>query len=157
MKKTEIERKFLVYKEQWLTLTKPPGTRYIQGYLSIDDDKVVRVRVAGDKGFLTIKGKSETFSHPEFEYEIPPDEAGAMIRLFTTSCIEKMRTRIPVGEHVWEVDEFQGENSGLLMAEIELGDPEEYFEKPAWVGEEVTGDQRYYNAYLSLHPFRTWQ
>lgn len=157
MKNTEIERKFLVNKEQWFALTKTPGIRYIQGYLSIDSDKVVRVRIAGDKGFLTIKGKSDTFSHPEFEYEIPAEEAGDMIRLFTTSRIEKVRTRIPFGEHVWEVDEFQGENSGLLMAEIELEDPEELFEKPLWLCEEVTGDQRYYNAYLSVHPYRTWQ
>jgi adenylate cyclase len=157
MKNLEIERKFLVDKAKWSKLAKPGGTGYIQGYLSIDDDKVVRVRVAGDKGFLTIKGKSKTFSHPEFEYAIPVDDAQELIRLYTTTRVEKVRTRIPAGNHVWEVDEFQGENEGLLMAEIELESTDDVFEQPDWLGKEVTGDKRYYNAWLSLHPFQKWQ
>ncbi|MDP1621795.1 MAG: CYTH domain-containing protein [Bacteroidales bacterium] len=157
MKHMEIERKFLVDREKWASISKPPGINYIQGYLSIDEDKVVRVRVAGDKGFLTIKGKSDTFSHPEYEYPIPPDDARELIQHYSVSRVEKVRTRIGEGKHVWEVDEFRGENEGLLMAEIELENADDVFEKPVWLGEEVTDDKRYYNAWLSLHPFRTWQ
>ena len=156
MKNIETECKFLVDQKKWSELVKPAGTSYIQGYLSIDDDKVVRVRVAGDKGYITIKGKSETFSHPEFEYAIPTEDAEELVRLYATSRVEKVRTLIPAGDHVWEVDEFQGENEGLLMAEIELESTGDIFEKPDWLGEEVTGDKRYYNAWLSLHPFQNW-
>lgn len=157
MDNVEIERKFLVNKERWSQLDKPAGIPYIQGYLSIDTDKVVRVRVAGDKGFLTIKGKSETFSRPEFEYGIPVSEALEMLRLFTTEQVEKTRTRIAAGNGlVWEVDEFQGANRGLIVAEIELENQDDPFEIPAWVGEEVTMDRRYYNAFLSLHPYTSW-
>jgi len=154
MKNLEIERKYLVDHEEWLLTAKPPGISYIQGYLSIDDDKIIRVRVAGDKGFLTIKGKSETFSHPEFEYPIPADEARDLLRLFTTTLVEKVRFRIPAGKLVWEVDEFHGANEGLILAEIELNSEDDLFEKPAWVGDEVTADECYYNAYLSLNPYK---
>ena len=156
MKNMEIERKFLVQKEKWLVVSKQAGILYIQGYLSIDDDKVIRVRVAGERGFLTIKGKSETFSHPEFEYEIPVDDARELLKQYTKNRVEKVRTRIPAGNYVWEVDEFLGENEGLLMAEIELEIPEDIFEKPAWLGEEVTGDARYYNSYLAGKPYGRW-
>jgi len=157
MKNLEIERKFLVDRKKWSLLAKPPGTEYLQGYLSIDEEKVVRVRVAGDKGFLTIKGKSETFSHPEFEYEIPVDDATELITQYTVSRVEKTRTRIPAGKHVWEVDEFHGENEGLLMAEIELESPDDQFNMPEWLGKEVTSDHRYHNSFLSINPYRTWQ
>jgi CYTH domain-containing protein len=157
MKHLEIERKFLVDKEKWSFTAKPDGVSYIQGYLSIDEDKLVRVRVAGNQGYLTIKGKSATLSHPEFEYSIPVDEAKELIVQFTSTRVEKVRTRIQNGTHLWEVDEFKAENEGLLMAEIELGSPEEAFEMPDWLGEEVTGDDRYYNAWLSLHPYKTWK
>lgn len=153
----EIERKFLVRRDEWTKLARPAGITYIQGYLSIDDEKVVRVRVAGEKGFITIKGKSSTISHPEFEYEIPVADAKELLAKYTPNRIEKVRTRIPAGKHVWEVDEFHGENEGLLMAEIELESPEELFEKPTWLGEEVTDDKRYYNSWLSCHPFGTWR
>ncbi len=156
MKNLEIERKFLVDKAKWSAVSKPEGISYLQGYLSIDDDKVIRARVAGTKGYLTIKGKSETFSHPEYEYEISADDALELIQKYTTSRVEKTRTRIAAENQVWEVDEFLGENNGLVMAEIELESAEETFEKPAWLGEEVTGDKRYYNAWLSLNPFNTW-
>lgn len=156
MKNLEIERKFLVDKEKWQEISKPQGVSFIQGYLSIDENKSVRVRVAGNKGFLTIKGRSETFSHPEYEYSIPAEEARELIEEFAGNRIEKTRTRIRAGAHVWEVDEFHGENEGLLMAEIELQSPEEHFERPGWLGEEVTGDGRYYNAWLSMNPFSAW-
>ena len=157
MKHLEIERKFLVDKNKWELTAKPAGVSYSQGYLSIDDNKIVRVRVAGDQGFITIKGRSETFSHPEFEYTIPVDDARELILKYTTTRIEKTRTKIPAGNHIWEVDEFHEENEGLLMAEIELENPEDQFEMPTWLGLEVTYDKRYYNAFLSLHPFRSWQ
>jgi adenylate cyclase len=157
MKNLEIERKFLVDKQKWAMLAKPAGLSYIQGYLSMDEDKVIRVRIAGDHGFLTIKGNSKTFSHPEYEYEIPREDASDMIGQFTPSVVEKVRVRIRSGNHVWEVDEFHGANEGLLMAEIELESMGEAFEKPDWLGEEVTGDKRYYNAWLSVHPFTTWK
>ena len=153
MKNVETERKFLVDHEKWASLEKPPGISYIQGYLCIDSDKVVRVRVAGEKGFLTIKGKPATISRPEYEYAIPAEEAREMLQLFTTVQVEKVRTRIPSGVHVWEVDEFHGANEGLIVAEIELENADDLFDKPAWLGKEVTGDKRYYNAWLSLHPF----
>ena len=156
MKNLEIERKFLVDKQKWSNLAKPAGTSYIQGYLSIDEEKIVRVRVAGEHGFLTIKGKSETFSHPEYEYAIPVDDAREMLRLFTSNLVEKIRTCIPAGQHVWEVDEFKNENEGLIVAEIELENPEDVFEIPEWLGEEVTYDKRYYNAYLSVNPYVKW-
>ena len=156
MKNCEIEHKFLVHKEKWFALEKPEGTEYLQGYLSIDPDKVVRVRVSGEKGFLTIKGKSETPAHPEFEYTIPVEDARALLELFTTTRVEKTRTRIISGDHSWDVDEFHGENEGLIVAEIELESEAEHFDLPEWVGEEVTADRRYYNAYLSLHPYRSW-
>jgi CYTH domain-containing protein len=157
MHNTEIERKFLVDRDAWSLLVKPEGTAYVQGYLSIDAYKVVRVRLAGNKGFITIKGKSETISRPEYEYEIPQEDAVELLGQFTAANIEKVRTRIPVGAHVWEVDEFHGENEGLLLAEIELENQEDHFDLPAWAGKEVTGDMRYYNSYLSLHPFVTWK
>ncbi|MCX6269189.1 MAG: CYTH domain-containing protein [Bacteroidetes bacterium] len=157
MKNLEIERKFLVDKDKWSITSKPDGTSYIQGYLSIDDEKTVRVRVAGNSGFLTIKGKSETICHPEYEYAIPADDALELIRRYALSAVEKVRTRISFKNHVWEVDEFHGNNEGLLMAEIELESPEEVFEKPEWLREEVTGDPRYYNSRLSLNPFTQWK
>jgi len=156
MLNVEIERKFLVDREKWSSIAKPQGVAYIQGYLGIDEKKVVRARIAGNKGFLTIKGKSDTISRPEYEYEIPADDARELIDAYTTARVEKIRTRIPAGTHTWEVDEFMGDNEGLLMAEIELNSPDDEFEMPDWVSEEVTGDRRYYNSYLSLSPYRTW-
>jgi CYTH domain-containing protein len=157
MKNLETERKFLVDKTKWLLQQKPEGTVYAQGYLVTDEKKAVRVRVAGNEGYLTIKGRSETISRPEYEYAIPGSEALDLLRLFAGPVVEKTRTRIPAGKHVWEVDEFHGSNEGLLLAEIELEDPEETFEKPGWLGEEVTGDPRYYNTFLSENPYGTWK
>lgn len=156
VKNLEIERKFLVNKGVWNALEKPMGVRYLQGYLCIDSEKTIRVRLAGDCGFLTIKGRSDTFSHPEFEYSVPRDEAAELILKFTPHPVEKLRYRIPAGEHVFEVDEFHGKNGGLIIAEIELNSPDESFEKPSWLAEEVTAEERYYNANLSLHPYEEW-
>lgn len=156
MRNLEIERKYLVDKKQWTNLEKPPGDLYVQGYLSIDDAKVIRVRVAKGCGFLTIKGRSETFSHPEYEYEIPLPDAQDLIKAYTDTIIQKRRHRVSVGDHLWEVDVFERENEGLIIAEIELNDPCESFELPTWLGEEVTSDKRYYNAYLALNPFSKW-
>jgi len=139
-----------------MNAVRPEGVRYIQGYLCIDETKVIRVRVAGELGFLTIKGGKGLLSHPEFEYGIPREEAMELIRQFAKNTVEKVRTRISHKGHLWEVDDFMGENEGLLIAEIELESPDEAFENPAWLGEEVTGDKRYYNSWLSLNPFRSW-
>ena len=114
------------------------------------------MRGAGDKGFLTIKGASATISHPEFEYSIPVEDAARLIILFSKTQVKKIRRKIPLGGHIWEVDEFLGENEGLLLAEIEINHPDEDFEKPGWLGTEVTGDARYYNAYLSVNPWLRW-
>ncbi len=156
MSHLEIERKFLVDNVKWTRFHKPEGIQYRQGYLSIDREKVIRVRVAGEKGFITIKGRSETFVHSEYEYEIPQADATELMRVYTKNIITKTRFRIPEGNHTWEVDVFDGSNTGLIIAEIELTTPDEKFEIPGWAGSEVTSDERYYNAYLSEHPFTEW-
>jgi len=150
----EIERKFLVRKPLWSPAV--PGTRYRQGYLSLDPQRTVRVRLAGDQGFLTIKGASTRGARAEYEYPIPAPEAEALLELCHRPLIEKLRYRVMMGGHLWEVDEFFGDNAGLLLAEVELTNIEEAVELPEWVGEEVTDDPRYYNAALSQHPFSAW-
>lgn len=154
----EIERKFLVkssdFKEQAFA-----QNQIAQGYLSSLAERTVRVRIKGKKGFLTIKGIGHNggMSRFEWENEIPLDEAQELLKLCEKGKIEKTRFEIKVGKHVFEVDEFYGENEGLIMAEIELESETESFEKPDWLGEEVTNDERYYNAYLSKKPFKTWE
>lgn len=154
----EIERKFLVkssdFKEQAFT-----QNQIAQGYLSSLPERTVRVRIKGKKGFLTIKGIGQQggMSRFEWENEIPLDEAHELLKLCEKGKIEKTRFEIKVGKHVFEVDEFYGENEGLVMAEIELESETEFFEKPNWLGDEVTNDERYYNAYLSKNPFKTWE
>jgi len=151
----EIERKFLVRKELWT----PPasGTRFRQGYLCLDPERTVRVRLAGETGYLTIKGRTQNGARAEFEYPIPPQEARDLLdRLCLRPLIEKVRYRIKVDTHLWEVDKFFGENDGLLLAEVELSDFAEKVELPNWVGREVTDDPRYYNASLIRQPFRGW-
>ncbi len=151
----EIERKFLVADDRWREHAS--GTRYRQGFLSTDPDRVVRVRVAGSKATLTIKGRTIGARRPEFEYPLPLDDAE---ELLDTMCmrplIEKVRYTLVVGAHTWEVDVFEGENDGLVVAEVELGTEDEAFEKPQWVGAEVTDDPRYFNANLIAKPFRRW-
>lgn len=152
---TEIERKFLVTSDAYKRGAE--GVRYRQNYLSRNEMGVVRVRIAGDKGFLTIKGRSVGISRSEFEYEIPLADANAMLdNLCVLPGIEKVRYRVPMGDLVWEVDEFGGENEGLIVAEIELPDENTRFEKPEWVGEEVSDDARYFNSNLLSYPYKKW-
>ncbi|MEM9137298.1 MAG: CYTH domain-containing protein [Cyanobacteria bacterium P01_F01_bin.42] len=152
----EIERKFLVSQDQWREGA--TGSFYCQGYLVHDPQVTLRVRVVGDRGLLTIKGKVENLSRPVFEYEIPLSDAREMLQLWCgDQLIEKNRYRIPVGDLVWEVDEFLGVNQGLVLAEVELTSPDQSISLPEWIGPEVSGDIRYYNSYLVKHPYRTWQ
>ncbi|GAB6054174.1 CYTH domain-containing protein [Magnetospira thiophila] len=152
---TEIERKFLISNEGWRALAE--GVLYRQGYLSTDKERTVRVRTVGSKGFLTIKGITVGMSRTEFEYEIPVDEANAMLdALCQQPIIEKRRYKIPLDGLVWEVDEFSGVNAGLIVAEVELDSEDQQFTKPDWIGTEVSGDFRYYNANLIAAPFSTW-
>lgn len=151
----EIERKFLVKNEDFKKLAK--GTMYRQGYLNSAKERTVRIRTVGDKAFLTIKGITVGATRVEYEYEIAFDECDAMLDdLAEKPIIEKKRYKVPMGEFVWEIDEFFGENKGLTVAEIELKSEDQKFDKPAWVGEEVTGDPRYFNSNLIKHPFTKW-
>jgi adenylate cyclase len=151
----EIERKFLVAGEAWRETAE--GTRYRQGFLSTEPERTVRVRVAESRASITVKGKNVGARRTEFEYEIPVAEAEQMLdTLCKRPLIEKVRYTVAVGPHVWEVDIFEGDNAGLKVAEIELGSEDEAFEKPEWVGEEVTDDPRYFNSNLVANPYRTW-
>lgn len=151
----EIERKFLV-KGEFKTLA-CRTVHLVQGYLSSVPDRTVRIRVSNDQGFITIKGKSSTdgLSRYEWEKEIPVDEAWELLTLCESGIIDKTRYFIPAGNHLFEVDEFHGENEGLVLAEVELASVQEEITIPDWLGEEVTGNPRYYNATLSRHPYRT--
>ena len=152
---TEIERKFLVKGDAWKSLGQP--LRYLQGYICREKGTIVRVRLVGKKGYLTIKGATSGISRQEFEYEIPPDDAREMLdKLCDKPLIEKYRRKIPVGNLVWEVDEFLGDNEGLIIAEVELEHEQQHVELPDWIDREVTGDKRYYNAYLVKHPYKSW-
>lgn len=151
----EIERKFLLKNDDWRIGAE--GKRYRQGYLSTEAQRTVRVRTVSARGFLTIKGEPVGAARVEFEYPIPPEDANEMLdSLCQRPIIEKVRFRIPHGSHTWEVDEFEGENAGLLIAEVELESENETLDIPDWVGEEVTGDSRYYNANLIATPFSDW-
>lgn len=151
----EIERKFLVKGDAWRSLAE--GVRYRQGYLSSAKERTVRIRTVGDKAFLTVKGLTVGCTRMEFEYPIPFEECSAMLdALAERPFIEKTRRRIPAGPFVWEVDEFHGENEGLVVAEIELPDEDAAFERPEWLGEEVSDDPRYFNSNLVAHPYRAW-
>ena len=150
----EIERKFLVKSEAWRGLAE--GVRFRQGYLQTHPC-TVRVRTEGERGVLTIKGQTRGFSREEFEYEIPRGDADRMLdTLALPSLIDKIRYKIPYQGFVWEVDEFLGDNAGLVVAEIELSDEGQAFERPGWIGEEVTGDRRYANSALASRPFCMW-
>ncbi|MCP4409408.1 MAG: CYTH domain-containing protein [Gammaproteobacteria bacterium] len=152
---TEIERKFLLKGGSWRSMAQ--GTKYRQGYLNSHKNRVVRVRTIADKGYLTIKGITSGATRVEFEYEIPEDDAGAMLDdLCEKPLIEKNRYKIDFAGFVWEVDEFFGENMGLIVAEIELEAEDQPFEKPEWVGDEVTGDPKYFNSNLVINPYLKW-
>lgn len=151
----EIERKFLVRNTDIIDTL--PGERLTQGYLSHDKNATVRVRIAGDNAWLTIKGKTEGATRSEFEYTIPVGEARTMLdELCGQGVIDKTRYRLPQGELCWEIDVFHGDNDGLTVAEIELPSEDTDFDKPAWLGDEVTGEVRYYNSALSTLPYKDW-
>lgn len=151
----EIERKFLVRGEEWKSLGE--STLLRQGYLSSQAERVVRVRIEGDRAVMTIKGKSAGATRGEWEYPLPMEDARVFLdQLCERPIIEKRRYRIVHEGMTWEVDEFMGENAGLVVAEIELESEGQGFAKPDWVGEEVTDDARYYNSNLLRHPYSRW-
>jgi adenylate cyclase len=150
-----IERKFLVVNDTWRNQAE--GKLYRQGYVPTTDARTVRVRTAGDRGYLTLKGPVAGITRSEFEYEIPIEDAQILLAtLCDPPLIEKYRYRLPMGDVVWEIDEFLGENQGLIMAEVELSSAEQLVDLPSWVGREVTGDKRYYNSNLAREPYRQW-
>ena len=152
----ETERKFLVLNDDYKAEA-VKSYRIRQGYLAHDSGRTVRVRIRDDQGFLTIKGPSIVMgSRPEWEKEISLQEAEDLFPLCKPGSVDKTRWIVPAGDRYFEVDEFHGENEGLVMAEIELGNPDEPFESPSWLGKEVTDDARYYNGYLARHPYQTW-
>jgi CYTH domain-containing protein len=151
---TEIERKFLVGDVSFLGSS--AGAVVRQGYLSLDPDRTVRVRVADGSGFLTVKGRSDGASRPEFEYAIPREDADELLALRDGALVEKVRHRVEHGGRTWEVDVFGGENAGLVVAEVELPTADALVALPPWVGREVTGDERFFNASLVRHPYRSW-
>jgi len=152
----EIERKFLVDAEKWKTFAKPKGIAYRQGYLVNEAGKTVRVRIAGSKAFITIKGTTKGFTRKEYEYEIPLADGHELLENFMLKGTSKTRYRVPIAGKVFEVDEFTGENAGLIVAEIELKAENETFEKPGFLLEEVSTDPRYYNSNLATHPYSLW-
>lgn len=152
---TETERKFLTRGEGWRKLA--TGVIYRQGYVASSPNCTVRVRIAGDRGYLTLKGASVGISRAEYEYAIPLADAAEMLdTLCQRPLIEKTRYRVPWQNVVWEIDEFAGENQGLIVAEVELTDPQQVLELPDWIGEEVSGDPRYFNSSLAQFPFSRW-
>ena len=151
---TEIERKFLVAGTAW---RQGSGVRYCQGYLNRDKERTVRVRIAGDKAFLTIKGVSRGASRAEFEYEIPKADAEQLLKLSDGPVIEKNRYVIAHEGSKWEVDEFLADNAGLVVAEIELHSEDQPFSRPPWLAREVTHDSRYFNSSLATHPYSKWR
>ncbi|MEX0288156.1 MAG: CYTH domain-containing protein [Flavobacteriaceae bacterium] len=155
---TEIERKFLV-KTNGFKAEATTAEFISQGFLNTHPERTVRVRIKGGKGYITVKGISNASGTSRFEWEkeIGLKDAEGLLNLCEASIIEKRRFEIPVGHHVFEVDEFCGMNEGLVIAEIELGTEDEIFEKPDWLGKEVTGDIRYYNSHLSVKPFKSWK
>jgi adenylate cyclase len=157
MENLEIERKFLVRNDGWREAVRE-SAYFRQGYLSNEVQCSVRVRIAGERAWLNLKSVTIGAQRHEFEYEIPVRDAHQMLDVLTVKpVIEKTRYFVDVGSHTWEIDVFEGDNAGLVVAEIELDSPDEPFEKPDWVGEEVTYDPRYYNTSLSSNPYRNWR
>lgn len=152
----EIERKFLVDHDQWNKLDKPKGMIIRQGYMLKDDSKTIRVRVKDDSGYITIKGKTEGISRSEYEYAIPVKDGNELLATFCDASVNKTRYNITFAGKLWEVDVFEGDNSGLIIAEIELDNEVETFELPKWIAKEVTEDARYYNSNLSVNPYKNW-
>ncbi|APG60725.1 CYTH domain-containing protein [Christiangramia salexigens] len=155
---TEIERKFLVEGDTF----KKEATKklyFVQAYLNTDPDRTIRIRITDDNAFITIKGRSSSngLSRYEWEKEIDVNEAKELLNLCEDGKIEKYRYLVPKGDHIFEVDEFHGDNEGLVLAEVELGSEEEDFEKPRWIKQEVTGNSAYYNSSLISNPFKNWK
>ena len=150
----EIERKYLVCGKTWKELGE--GTLYRQGYLNSHKERVVRVRIMGERAVLTIKGISVGATRLEFEYDIPFADCNELLELCEQPLIEKTRYKVDHGGLTWEVDEFHGVNEGLVVAECELESEDQHVDKPAWIGDEVTGDPRYFNSNLIAKPFTTW-
>ncbi|HEY9061415.1 MAG TPA: CYTH domain-containing protein [Pseudobacteroides sp.] len=152
---SEIERKFLTQSDDYKNMSK--GVPYMQGYICSGKGRVVRVRIAGAKGYITIKGPHEGIKRAEYEYEIPVDDAREMLEnLCTKPLIEKHRYSVPHEGFIWEIDEFHGENEGLVVAEIELDNENQKFSIPSWIGKEVTGESKYYNSSLIKNPYTKW-
>ena len=152
----EIERKFLLKNDNWKALVKEE-ILIKQGYLNSEKERTVRVRTYGDKGVITIKGKTNNLTRKEFEYAIPLTEALQMLEIAEKPLIEKTRFIVINNGNTWEIDVFEGMNNGLLVAEIELESENEKFEIPEWIGQEVSTDPKYYNACLIKHPFTAWK
>jgi len=150
----EIERKFLVNGNSWRN---GQGIRICQGYLNRDKERTVRVRLSGDKGFLTIKGMNIGATRAEYEYEIPVSHAEELLKICDGPVLEKNRYAHDYNGLIWEVDEFLGENEGLIVAEVELKRENQSFDRPDWIGQEVTTDPRYFNSNLCSHPYRKWR
>ena len=151
----EIERKFRVANDDWRAMASSSSSLK-QGYLSSSAEATVRVRLEDNLGTLTIKSKTKGITRNEFEYAIPAQEAEELLIICSGPLIEKTRYRIPQENHTWEIDVFEGDNDGLIIAEIELTSEDDYFVKPQWLGEEVSGDSRYYNSNLATHPYVNW-
>lgn len=149
----EIERKFLVVGEAWRAA---PAVAYAQGYLNRDKQRTVRVRLVEGQAWLTIKGASSGATRAEFEYPIPPADAEQLLALCDGPLVRKLRRAVVHAGATWEIDEFQGDNAGLVVAEIELASEDQAFEAPPWLGAEVTHDARYFNSNLAAAPFSTW-
>ncbi len=158
----EIERKFLLSDDAWRARA-DPGTRMVQGYL-VDTEALrrglakssVRVRIQGEQAFLNVKSADLGIERREYEYPLPVEDAGEMLDMLCHGRIEKIRYRVPVDDHVFEIDEFLGDNEGLVVAELELDDAAETFPRPGWLGPEVSHMPRYYNVHLITHPWRDW-
>ncbi|HEX5314039.1 MAG TPA: CYTH domain-containing protein [Gammaproteobacteria bacterium] len=154
----EIERKFLVASDAWRAQAAGEGERYLQGYLAIGERSVVRVRIAGERrAWIGVKEHRIGRARGEYEYPIPVADARELLQLVIGRLVEKNRYRVPHAGQVWELDEFLGANAGLVVAEIELAAAEEEFERPSWLGAEVTAERAYYNAALALHPWTEWE
>ena len=150
----EIERKFLVSAEKWNPSKK--GSILKQGYLAVDHERTVRIRVSEQSAFLTIKGKTVGIKRDEFEYEIPKNEGEELLKMCVNHIVEKTRYKEKIGDLVWEIDVFEGVNNGLILAEVELKDENQGVQIPEWVEKEVSDDSRFYNSHLSSKPFTTW-
>ena len=151
----EIERKFLLLNNLWKS--EAVGVHYKQAYLNEKGDNTIRVRIEGNQAKLTIKSKATNISRMEFEYDIPKEDAEKLFLIAKTPAVEKYRYKIEYAGNIWEVDEFLGDNEGLVIAEIELESENQTFQKPSWIGMEVSGDKRYTNANLARNPYKNWK